>query len=162
VSIVHIYRSLRNYRISLEISCCHYIQNCVVGTSRPPYPRLRPHCRPPPAHAGGCHCFSSPFSPPSSRPQIMSRRATPGQAAQNQQTIKSLLKLETNKICADCKRNKRQCPPPMPLTRAWYRGFWSHCILTYLFLRPAMGVLELGYLYLHSVLGYPSGNGHTH
>ncbi|KAJ5548172.1 hypothetical protein N7513_005406 [Penicillium frequentans] len=36
----------------------------------------------------------------------MSRRATPGQAAQNQQTIKSLLKLESNKICADCKRNK--------------------------------------------------------
>ena len=28
-------------------------------------------------------------------------------AAQNQQTIKSLLKLEANKICADCKRNKR-------------------------------------------------------
>ncbi|KAI1079908.1 ArfGap-domain-containing protein [Whalleya microplaca] len=27
-------------------------------------------------------------------------------AAQNQQTIKSLLKLDTNKICADCKRNK--------------------------------------------------------
>ncbi|KAI1504689.1 hypothetical protein F5X99DRAFT_347150 [Biscogniauxia marginata] len=27
-------------------------------------------------------------------------------AAQNQQTIKSLLKLEPNKICADCKRNK--------------------------------------------------------
>ncbi|KAI6362220.1 hypothetical protein MCOR25_006292 [Pyricularia grisea] len=27
-------------------------------------------------------------------------------AAQNQATIKSLLKLETNKICADCKRNK--------------------------------------------------------
>ncbi|KAI1764982.1 ArfGap-domain-containing protein [Hypoxylon sp. FL1150] len=27
-------------------------------------------------------------------------------AAQNQQTIKSLLKLESNKICADCKRNK--------------------------------------------------------
>ncbi|RJE19073.1 Stromal membrane-associated protein [Aspergillus sclerotialis] len=36
----------------------------------------------------------------------MSRRATPSQAAQNQQTIKSLLKLDTNKICADCKRNK--------------------------------------------------------
>ncbi|KAK3941685.1 hypothetical protein QBC46DRAFT_285876 [Diplogelasinospora grovesii] len=27
-------------------------------------------------------------------------------AAQNQQTIKSLLKLEANKVCADCKRNK--------------------------------------------------------
>lgn len=30
-------------------------------------------------------------------------------AAQNTQTIKSLLKLEGNKSCADCKRNKRQC-----------------------------------------------------
>ncbi|KAJ5506558.1 Arf GTPase activating protein [Penicillium expansum] len=36
----------------------------------------------------------------------MSRRPTPGQAAQNSQTIKTLLKLEHNKICADCKRNK--------------------------------------------------------
>ncbi|KAK4201072.1 hypothetical protein QBC40DRAFT_63333 [Triangularia verruculosa] len=39
----------------------------------------------------------------------MSRRpANPGadRAAQNQQTIKSLLKLEANKVCADCKRNK--------------------------------------------------------
>ncbi|KAJ3565926.1 hypothetical protein NPX13_g7321 [Xylaria arbuscula] len=51
-------------------------------------------------------------------------------AAQNQQTIKSLLKLEPNKVCADCKRNKRELParwPPStstppdwirPLTRA--------------------------------------------
>lgn len=29
-------------------------------------------------------------------------------AAQNQVTIKSLLKLESNKVCADCKRNKRK------------------------------------------------------
>ncbi|KAL8870799.1 MAG: hypothetical protein Q9174_003234 [Haloplaca sp. 1 TL-2023] len=40
----------------------------------------------------------------------MSRR-TPNPAAeratQNQQTIKTLLKLEENKSCADCKRNKR-------------------------------------------------------
>ncbi|KAK2761735.1 hypothetical protein FQN54_001563 [Arachnomyces sp. PD_36] len=38
----------------------------------------------------------------------MSRRMNPGadRAAQNQQTIKSLLKLECNKICADCKKNK--------------------------------------------------------
>ncbi|KAJ5225874.1 hypothetical protein N7468_007099 [Penicillium chermesinum] len=43
----------------------------------------------------------------------MSRRATPGQAAQNQQTIKSLLKLESNKICADCKRNKRSSSPSL-------------------------------------------------
>lgn len=31
-------------------------------------------------------------------------------AAQNQATIKSLLKLDTNKICADCKKNKRTYP----------------------------------------------------
>ncbi|KAK3332029.1 hypothetical protein B0T19DRAFT_380683 [Cercophora scortea] len=40
----------------------------------------------------------------------MSRRPPPNpaaeRAAQNQATIKSLLKLEANKICADCKRNK--------------------------------------------------------
>lgn len=33
-------------------------------------------------------------------------------AAQNQATIKSLLKLDTNKICADCKKNKRTYPRP--------------------------------------------------
>ncbi|KAJ5125881.1 hypothetical protein N7526_008058 [Penicillium atrosanguineum] len=48
----------------------------------------------------------------------MSRRATPGQAAQNQQTIKSLLKLETNKICADCKRNKH------PRWASWNLGIF--------------------------------------
>lgn len=39
----------------------------------------------------------------------MSRRApnpAAERAAQNQQTIKSLLKLESNKVCSDCKRNK--------------------------------------------------------
>ena len=38
----------------------------------------------------------------------MSRRSTPGsdRAAQNAQTIKTLLKLDGNKVCADCKRNK--------------------------------------------------------
>ncbi|GAM34304.1 stromal membrane-associated protein [Talaromyces pinophilus] len=36
----------------------------------------------------------------------MSRRPDPARAAQNQQTIKNLLKLESNKTCADCKRNK--------------------------------------------------------
>ncbi|KAJ5727244.1 hypothetical protein N7493_005064 [Penicillium malachiteum] len=48
----------------------------------------------------------------------MSRRATPGQAAQNQQTIKALLKLETNKICADCKRNKH------PRWASWNLGIF--------------------------------------
>jgi hypothetical protein len=41
---------------------------------------------------------------------IMSRRPpnpAAERAAKNQQTIKSLLKLEANKVCADCKRNKR-------------------------------------------------------
>ncbi|KAI9663590.1 MAG: hypothetical protein M1829_006049 [Trizodia sp. TS-e1964] len=44
----------------------------------------------------------------------MSRRiVNPGadRAAQNQNTIKSLLKLEGNKMCADCKKNKRKLPP---------------------------------------------------
>ncbi|PTU24342.1 hypothetical protein P175DRAFT_0497462 [Aspergillus ochraceoroseus IBT 24754] len=48
----------------------------------------------------------------------MSRRATPSQAAQNQQTIKSLLKLEQNKICADCKRNKH------PRWASWNLGIF--------------------------------------
>lgn len=46
---------------------------------------------------------------------IMSRRAAPNpaaeRAAKNQATIKSLLKLEPNKVCADCKRNKRKLSP---------------------------------------------------
>lgn len=39
----------------------------------------------------------------------MSRRPNPAadRAAQNQATLKSLTKLESNKSCADCKRNKR-------------------------------------------------------
>ena len=40
----------------------------------------------------------------------MSRRApnpAAERAAQNLATLKSLLKLEPNKVCADCKRNKR-------------------------------------------------------
>lgn len=37
----------------------------------------------------------------------MSRRGTTDRTVENQQTIKNLLKLEGNKICADCKRNKR-------------------------------------------------------
>jgi stromal membrane-associated protein len=38
----------------------------------------------------------------------MSRRAGTERAAENQQTIKNLLKLEGNKVCADCKKNKRK------------------------------------------------------
>ncbi|KAI1813845.1 hypothetical protein GGS20DRAFT_551171 [Poronia punctata] len=39
-------------------------------------------------------------------------------AAQNQQTIKSLLKLEANKVCADCKRNKH------PRWASWNLGIF--------------------------------------
>ncbi|OJJ45453.1 hypothetical protein ASPZODRAFT_160314 [Penicilliopsis zonata CBS 506.65] len=48
----------------------------------------------------------------------MSRRATPDRAAQNQQTIKTLLKLESNKTCADCKRNKH------PRWASWNLGIF--------------------------------------
>ncbi|KAM0255394.1 hypothetical protein ACHAQJ_005836 [Trichoderma viride] len=51
----------------------------------------------------------------------MSRRApNPGaeRAAQNQATIKSLLKLEPNKVCADCKRNKH------PRWASWNLGIF--------------------------------------
>ncbi|PWY78312.1 ArfGap-domain-containing protein [Aspergillus heteromorphus CBS 117.55] len=48
----------------------------------------------------------------------MSRRATPSQAAQNQQVIKSLLKLDQNKTCADCKRNKH------PRWASWNLGIF--------------------------------------
>ncbi|KAJ5595160.1 Arf GTPase activating protein [Penicillium hispanicum] len=48
----------------------------------------------------------------------MSRRVSPGQAAQNQQVIKNLLKLEPNKICADCKRNKH------PRWASWNLGIF--------------------------------------
>ncbi|KAL2012244.1 hypothetical protein VTN00DRAFT_4962 [Thermoascus crustaceus] len=48
----------------------------------------------------------------------MSRRPTPDRAAQNQQTIKSLLKLECNKTCADCKRNKH------PRWASWNLGIF--------------------------------------
>ncbi|PON22295.1 hypothetical protein TGAM01_v208778 [Trichoderma gamsii] len=51
----------------------------------------------------------------------MSRRApNPGaeRAAQNQATIKSLLKLEPNKVCADCKKNKH------PRWASWNLGIF--------------------------------------
>ncbi|RPA96737.1 ArfGap-domain-containing protein [Choiromyces venosus 120613-1] len=48
----------------------------------------------------------------------MSRRPNPAadKAAQNQQVIKSLLKLPGNKVCADCKRNK------LPRWASWNLG----------------------------------------
>ena len=51
----------------------------------------------------------------------MSRRApnpAADRAAQNQQTIKTLLKLEGNKSCADCKRNKH------PRWASWNLGIF--------------------------------------
>jgi hypothetical protein len=130
---------------------------------------LRPHCRPPPAHASerrSIVSFST-FLTHSHRPlRIMSRRVTPGQAAQNQQTIKSLLKLESNKICADCKRNKRECPNSPSAMPVRSRGTTSpslECgLLTSLPLRSAMGFLESRYLHLHSLLGHSPWYGHTH
>ena len=40
-------------------------------------------------------------------------------AAKNQNTIKSLLKLEANKVCADCKRNKRKSLLGNPTTSTY-------------------------------------------
>ncbi|KAL2350415.1 putative GTPase activating protein for Arf-domain-containing protein [Cryomyces antarcticus] len=50
----------------------------------------------------------------------MSRRPNPGadRAAQNQQTLKSLVKVEGNKSCADCKKNKH------PRWASWNLGIF--------------------------------------
>ena len=79
----------------------------------------------------------------------MSRRVpnpAADRAAKNQQTIKGLLKLEGNKSCADCKRNKRM------LTLSCFR----HDLLPNVELltrcyRSKMGELEPGHFCLHSV-----------
>lgn len=76
-------------------------------------------------------------------------------AAQNQQTIKNLLKLEPNKVCADCKRNKRENIPSSPDLQS------SRKLICVRF-RPEMGKLELGHLYLHPLLRHPPRNGHPH
>jgi len=73
----------------------------------------------------------------------MSRRAlnpTADRAAQNQQALKSLVKIESNKSCADCKKNKRK----------YVLGFNRVC-LPNLFNRSSMGELEPWYFYMHSV-----------
>ncbi len=81
----------------------------------------------------------------------MSHRAGSERAAENQQTIKNLLKLEGNKVCADCKKNKRTTLPGMPT------------ILEVTdVLRPKMGKLEHWSLCLHSVLRHPSGDGYSY
>lgn len=142
------------------------------GWHSPPAVRpgsLRPHCRPPPCACERRHSIVSPFPLTfisSHRPlQNMSRRATPGQAAQNQQIIKSLLKLECNKLCADCKRNKRGCPIPPPRCRSAHedcRLSQELDLLTWFVHRSTMGVLEPRYFYLHSLLGHSPWHGHTH
>ena len=82
----------------------------------------------------------------------MSRRvANPAadRAAQNLQTIKSLLKLEGNKSCADCKRNKRVLPEPVPQRKYWKLDERK---LTVAFTnRSTMGELESRGLCLHKV-----------
>jgi hypothetical protein len=76
-------------------------------------------------------------------------------AAQNTQTIKSLLKLEGNKTCADCKRNKRRLHRGHILTR-------DAPVLMGLFARSKMGELELGHLCLHTMFRHPSRDGNTY
>lgn len=77
-------------------------------------------------------------------------------AAQNQQTIKNLLKLEPNKVCADCKRNKRE-PSFLDL-----RISYPTDALTLALFRPEMGELESRRLRLHPLLRHPPRHGHPH
>jgi hypothetical protein len=72
-------------------------------------------------------------------------------AAQNQATIKNLLKLEPNKVCADCKRNKRRSL----LGHAQNPTDSRH-------IRSEMGELEPRRVRLHSLLGHSPRNGHPH
>lgn len=79
----------------------------------------------------------------------MSRRGTnpaAERAAQNQQTIKTLLKLEGNKTCADCKRNKRKFGSVFVV-------FGNHSEVAERLpnLRSTMGELESGNIRLHTV-----------
>lgn len=73
----------------------------------------------------------------------MSRRApnpAAERAAQNALTIKSLLKLEGNKTCADCKRNKREQESGVLILASFTD---TKCR------RSKMGQLEFGHLCLH-------------
>jgi len=76
-------------------------------------------------------------------------------AAQNTQTIKSLLKLEGNKTCADCKRNKRKLHPGHIFTLDVF-------VLMGTSARSKMGKLELGHLHLHTMFRHPSRHGNTY
>lgn len=93
----------------------------------------------------------------------MSRRPDPARAAQNQQTIKNLLKLESNKTCADCKRNKRTDHDSLSATfllRLHHIARFSATILIVSFLRSTMGLMESRYLHLHPLLRHPQRDGH--
>ena len=81
----------------------------------------------------------------------MSHRAGADRAAENQQTIKNLLKLEGNKVCADCKKNKRTTSPNI------IQVFRSLTLS-----RSEMGQLERGSLYLHPMLRHPSRDGNSY
>lgn len=75
---------------------------------------------------------SRPIFPTRNNYYTMSRRApnpAAERAAQNQATIKNLLKLEPNKVCADCKKNKRMYLSP-EMTQSRFR--WSDkCFFCY-------------------------------
>ena len=76
----------------------------------------------------------------------MSRRApnpAADRAAANQSTIKTLLKLEGNKSCADCKRNKRRPTGTTGLLKLRHQAKLSR--------RSEMGQLEPRYFCLYPV-----------
>ena len=64
-------------------------------------------------------------------------------AAQNAQTIKSLLKLEGNKSCADCKRNKRTTPSSSSLLLHGCNS-WTYLANSYLTIDPRWASWNLG------------------
>jgi hypothetical protein len=75
-------------------------------------------------------------------------------AAQNTQTIKSLLKLEGNKTCADCKRNKREL-----YIGYIFGGVWR---LILSIRRSKMGELEFGNIHLYKMFGHTQRHGNTY
>jgi hypothetical protein len=76
----------------------------------------------------------------------MSRRAVPESTAErNRNTLKQLVKLEANKSCSDCKRNKRMWHEEADMHMVGRPADWRY--------RSTMGKLEFGHLYLHKVGG---------
>ena len=98
-------------------------------------------------HNRHCHIFGNGAS--------MRRGPNPAadRAAQNQQTIKSLLKLEPNKTCADCKRNKRPFLNTHPSVRLKPNNL-NH--------RSKMGELEYWCVRVHSMFRHPPRHGHAY